>query len=109
MVDVKSSPLVAYEILSVCLPRPKHMPPVHQGTIGRQQLNRRDQHVMAFAEQVANLPVGVAKGARRFTARIDPGPRPQSRRSQRLFERLEAKPAAERRKKIIARIPERLR
>ena len=83
-------------------------PAVDKRAVRGEQLDRGDQQVVAFAQQIANLPFAVSEHSSGLAARVHTGLGSESRRRQRRFERIKTESCAQLCEEVIARITQRL-
>src|SRR5262245_40585111 len=84
------------------------MAAIYQGRVSRDQLNRSDQQLVAFAQGLAHAPISPGQFARRFI-RVDACLVSESERSERRIESAFAQPFADPREKVVAGIGQSLR
>src|SRR5262245_50585190 len=84
------------------------MAAVGQRGVGRDQLNRRDQQMIALAQRVARSPFAARQFARSLV-RVHAGLLAESESAQRRIERAFAQPLAQAREKVVAGIGQSLR
>src|SRR5262245_7833467 len=106
--DVQPKPLLRDQFMTGRSLRAKKMAAVGQRGVGRDQLNRRDQQMIALAQRVARSPFAARQFARSLV-RVHASLLAESESAQRRIERALAQPLAQAREKVVAGIGQGLR